>query len=825
MFQQRGVSSFVLRVISDALLIVDKQQFLFANKSFEDLCDYAAYQLVATPSLLLEDEIERRAFFKLIDDHLSGKKDVFNESIVECHNKSSGLFLAQVTFHAFLDELDDSKPKCVCIFSEPMFLKSLFTNATTLFGLLEYRDEEGDCIMLKTNEALLRILFSFLDVTNKPYQPWSSSTLFSLNKRLVADLGFILEEDDLEFFDRCRLQSTPRMKCFRVQPRQKQKQQPLQQPLAQPTTCLGATLTYLGRSLNGRSLFAFVAEDVTRIQGLESQIQDGKQQLQAQSAFFSKMIHELRTPLTGLLGMTSLLRNTVLKPEQTECLSTIEVCGDSVLSLVGNLLDLANLERNQIVLANEPFSLLECIEQALDIVALQAAAKDIELMYELGPSTCVTRTVKGDIIRVRQVLLNLLSNAIKFTNKNGHVIVRMGLEQIDVYTVLATFAVADDGIGIAEEDQLNIFKVYTQASTSITQRYGGSGLGLTIVKSLVDIMQGTVRVESSLGRGSTFYATMQLHTVPPGLLFLAKRKSASSVPQKQDLDLIPILHNKTAVLLLSDQNLVMNLASRLGALGMKHLDTASASALLNTTSAGGGGGGDQRPDVIFCGDTNQMLAPPYTYECIRNMAKAANIPVITVAWQLSRRSADAAGDVNTYFLRKPIREQQLFEVLCKVFHLASLAPPVSTEESLAGANQQLKRQCIAISSVYLRILVVDDNIVNRKIMQRMLETIGCAKTSIYTAGNGLEAIDALQQQMADVILMDLEMPIMNGSDATREIRKRWTTQPYIIAVTASATEQAKDACLQAGMDGFLSKPVRLDTLAEAIQQAISREFL
>ncbi len=154
----RGVSSFVLKVISDALLIVGNKQILFGNKSFENLCDYPAFELSTNPSLLLQDEDERRAFFQLVDDHISGKRDVYNESIVECHNRSSGVFLARVTFHAFLDELDENKPKCVCVFSDPIFFKSLFTNSSTLLGLLEYRAEEHDCILLKTNQALLNSL-------------------------------------------------------------------------------------------------------------------------------------------------------------------------------------------------------------------------------------------------------------------------------------------------------------------------------------------------------------------------------------------------------------------------------------------------------------------------------------------------------------------------------------------------------------------------------------------------------------------------------------------------------------------------------------------
>ncbi len=220
----RGVSTFVLKVISDALLIVDSKQVLFGNKSFENLCDYAAFELSPSPALLLQDESERRAFFQLVDDHISGKRDVYNESIVECNNRSSGLFLARVTFHAFLDELDDNKPKCVCIFSDPIFFKSLFTNNSTLLGLLEYRAEECDCIMLKTNQALLNTLSLTTSVNNLSSQSAapppalsSPSLLFTVKKRLVAELGFTLTLDDFTFFEQCRLQSAPRSTRFRVQ--------------------------------------------------------------------------------------------------------------------------------------------------------------------------------------------------------------------------------------------------------------------------------------------------------------------------------------------------------------------------------------------------------------------------------------------------------------------------------------------------------------------------------------------------------------------------------------------------------------------------------
>ncbi len=514
------------------------------------------------------------------------------------------------------------------------------------------------------------------------------------------------------------------------------------------------------------------------------------------------MIHELRTPLTGLLGMTSLLRSTSLNPEQNDFTTTIESCGDSVLSLVGNLLDLSNLERNQTVLTSAPFSLIDCIEQALDIVSPQAAAMNIELLYELvstalssssSSSSSGTPVVKGDVIRVRQVLLNLLTNAIKFTRKNGHVLVRLAMEpqDDDALSTLVTLEVVDDGIGIAQDALSRLFTVFAQADVTIAQRFGGSGLGLAIVKSLVELMKGTVRVQSTEGRGSTFSVTIPLLNSSSTTL-----TRESPMQHHRLAHITQHLTTKSAVVYLQDSLLAANLCKRLQALGVQNVATVDGSLLPFTPA---------HTDVIFCDEL--------TY----SVAKSASVcQLIKVDWQQRHNRTVTGNKDNCVFLRKPIHQQQLLDALSGVFNITP-PPPLPPPPTITAKRPREQFP----DGIHVRILVVDDNIVNRKAMQHMLEMIGCSKTSIYTASNGLEAILSLEQQMADIVLMDLEMPVMNGYDATRAIRKRWSlrTQLCIIAVTAAATEQTKQLCLQAGMNGFLSKPVRCAMLAETVQQA------
>ncbi len=367
----------------------------------------------------------------------------------------------------------------------------------------------------------------------------------------------------------------------------------------------------------------------------------------------------------------------------------------------------------------------------------------------------------------------------------------------DALSTLVTLEVIDDGIGIAPDALSRLFTVFSQADVTIGQRYGGSGLGLAIVKSLVELMKGSVCVQSAEGRGSKFSVTIPLLNESVAITRespMQRRSSAAAFASVTHQ-----LASKSAVVALHDSLLAANLSARLRSLGMKNVAIVRDRELLLVNSA--------QTDVIFCDELSYPTAK-----------SASTGQLIMVDWQRNDHIASSSSDNKHHsgcaFLRKPIRQQQLYETVSGVLQIEPLS---ETFPAMKRSRQQ------SPNPIRVRILVVDDNIVNRKAMQHMLESIGCERASIYTASNGREAISSLEQQKTDIVLMDLDMPVMNGYDATRAIRKRWPMKKLcIIAVTASATEHTKKMCFEAGMNGFLIKPVRCAMLSETIQQAIQK---
>ncbi len=828
---------FILEVIKDAVLLVDKERFLFANRAFEEVFDFPWCSIAPQDKTTILLASERARFFQLVGRLIDGEL-VCNEALVDCMNRFTGPFLSKVTFRPYVDVIDN-KRKCVCIFSDPLFYKKLLENTATLIGILEYVVEERDCTIFRANKAAQKVLGEWkasgdnLDSTSSSRQPSPISSrqpspistspgpgspltmdsnarhsqdpisipaamqavLFLDGKRLAKDLGFHFELDDLLFFENCRHIDSIHAKRFQVLPTVRNtSNSPATDTNAKRIKrmiFLESTITYLGRSLNNRSMFTIVAEDTSATLGLEGELEASRQLLKQQSTFVAKMIHELRTPLSGLLGMAGLLRSTKLTGEQSDFLKTLEVCGDSLFSLIGNILDLSNLERNQVSLAFQPFDVADCIEEALEMVSQQACVKNIELFYEMIPHP-LTQRVIGDDMRVRQILLVLLSNAMKFTSSrpNSRIIVRACLQQQDTSGELSVhFSVQDQGIGISAVDQLKLFKVFSQANTGVSQTYGGSGLGLAVAKSLVELMGGKIWVESCEGEGSTFH-----FTIASNMRISQKHQASHDMQeefhQKRVLEVQRSFAGKKALLLVKERYITHNLKSRLTALGLTCCDSATSL-------------GDQIPDVVLADEDLPSSDHPVNWP---------NVPWIAVGW--SRPVSFSGGQ----FLRKPIRSKQLIDALRRSFNVPAI------EETMLAIHKHATRQRPPVASArYSRILIVDDNVLNRKIARHMIEQLGYQASCIFTASNGVEAIACIAATMFDIVFMDWEMPIMGGEEATRKIRQQWPGQsdkPYIIGATASGTEQARRACLESGMNAFLSKPLRFDTLGEAFDLAV-----
>jgi hypothetical protein len=371
------VDTFVLRVVKDSLLIVDEKGCRFANKAFEDLCDYTSTQILSEPSLLMKDK-EREEFFLLVKKLISDKR-TFNEAVVECHNKHSGPFISKVVFHPFRDSYD-SELKCVCIFTDPLFYKPLFDNIEAPLGLIEFSQLSRECHILKANHV--------------------ATTLFGIEESEVTSTplsrshyGFEFSEEQFMLFSKSRSCSSPLITQLKLVSLNNNSNNNKEEE--ESTLWLSATVAYIGRSLQGRSIFSFVGKEVIKASERENGEGEGRgrgrgeggigdlDNIESSASFLAKMVHELRSPLSGLLGMSSMLKATGMTTEQRDYMKTIEACGDSMSGLISNLLDLSCLERNRVILTNQPFDVVQCIEEALDIGRVNTKEKSFFL-----PSLC-----------------------------------------------------------------------------------------------------------------------------------------------------------------------------------------------------------------------------------------------------------------------------------------------------------------------------------------------------------------------------------------------------------------------------------------------------